>query len=112
MRCQALVRAGKGWTSCGLSADQSPRVRPAPGAYSSDCSPPEAVFASGRQETSAPTRAAGAPRSGKIARVKEGLDRFVNAQNRGGTYKGALAELKEGRKRSHWMWFVFPQVSG
>ena len=44
--------------------------------------------------------------------MKEGLDRFVNAQNRGGTYKGALAELKEGRKRSHWMWFVFPQVSG
>jgi len=40
------------------------------------------------------------------------LERFVDAQNRGGTYDGALAELRNGRKQSHWMWFVFPQVAG
>jgi uncharacterized protein (DUF1810 family) len=40
------------------------------------------------------------------------LGRFVDAQNRGGTYAAALAELRAGRKTSHWMWFVFPQVAG
>jgi uncharacterized protein (DUF1810 family) len=40
------------------------------------------------------------------------LDRFVEAQDRGGTYERALAELRAGRKRSHWMWFVFPQIEG
>jgi uncharacterized protein (DUF1810 family) len=36
------------------------------------------------------------------------LDRFVAAQA-GGVYEQALAELRDGRKRSHWMWFIFPQ---
>jgi uncharacterized protein (DUF1810 family) len=36
------------------------------------------------------------------------LDRFVAAQA-DGVYEQALAELREGRKRSHWMWFIFPQ---
>jgi uncharacterized protein (DUF1810 family) len=40
------------------------------------------------------------------------LQRFVAAQNTGGTYERALEELKAGRKRSHWMWFVFPQLAG
>ena len=40
------------------------------------------------------------------------LERFVEAQDRGGTYDQALAELRRGRKTSHWMWFVFPQVAG
>jgi uncharacterized protein (DUF1810 family) len=40
------------------------------------------------------------------------LDRFVTAQDREGTYAAALAELRAGRKRTHWMWFVFPQVVG
>jgi uncharacterized protein (DUF1810 family) len=40
------------------------------------------------------------------------LQRFVDAQNEGGTYARALAELRDGRKRSHWMWFVFPQIAG
>ncbi|MGY1593892.1 DUF1810 domain-containing protein [Geodermatophilus sp. SYSU D00708] len=39
------------------------------------------------------------------------LERFVQAQDRG-TYEQALAELRAGAKRSHWMWFVFPQVAG
>jgi len=40
------------------------------------------------------------------------LQRFVDAQDRGGTYDTALAELRAGRKRSHWMWFVLPQLTG
>jgi uncharacterized protein (DUF1810 family) len=40
------------------------------------------------------------------------LERFVLAQDDHGTYDRALAELRAGRKTSHWMWFVFPQVSG
>ena len=38
------------------------------------------------------------------------LERFVRAQE--GTYDRALAELQRGRKDSHWMWFVFPQLAG
>ncbi len=40
------------------------------------------------------------------------LARFVRAQDEAGTYERALAELRAGRKRSHWMWFVFPQLAG
>jgi uncharacterized protein (DUF1810 family) len=40
------------------------------------------------------------------------LDRFVTAQDAGGAYRTALAEVRQGRKRSHWMWFVFPQLAG
>ena len=40
------------------------------------------------------------------------LQGFLDAQDAGGTYDRALAELRAGRKTSHWMWFVFPQVSG
>ncbi|XVV08261.1 DUF1810 domain-containing protein [Actinoplanes sp. CA-131856] len=38
------------------------------------------------------------------------LDRFVSAQR--GVYEDALDEIKRGRKRTHWMWFVFPQLAG
>jgi len=40
------------------------------------------------------------------------LQRFVAAQDAGGTYERATAELRGGRKTSHWMWFVFPQIAG
>jgi uncharacterized protein (DUF1810 family) len=40
------------------------------------------------------------------------LQRFVDAQDRGGVYLQAAAELRAGRKTSHWMWFVFPQIAG
>jgi uncharacterized protein (DUF1810 family) len=40
------------------------------------------------------------------------LGRFVAAQDAGGTYERAVAELRQGRKTSHWMWFVFPQIAG
>ncbi|MFL6764806.1 MAG: DUF1810 domain-containing protein [Sphingomicrobium sp.] len=38
------------------------------------------------------------------------LRRFVEAQD--SMFEGALAELRSGAKRSHWMWFIFPQLSG
>lgn len=40
------------------------------------------------------------------------LHRFLAAQDEGDTYERALAELRAGRKTSHWIWFVFPQVAG
>jgi len=40
------------------------------------------------------------------------LQRFHVAQERGGAYATALAELRTGHKRSHWIWFVFPQLDG
>ena len=42
--------------------------------------------------------------------MKTTLDRFVESQ--AGNYPAALAELQNGRKRSHWMWFIFPQIQG
>lgn len=38
------------------------------------------------------------------------LDRFVQAQQ--GDYDRALSEVRSGRKRSHWMWYIFPQFDG
>ncbi|WP_242928412.1 DUF1810 domain-containing protein [Pontibacter vulgaris] len=38
------------------------------------------------------------------------LNRFLSAQEQ--IYPSALAEIKSGRKRSHWMWFIFPQLDG
>jgi uncharacterized protein (DUF1810 family) len=40
------------------------------------------------------------------------LEHFVRAQDSGGTYQRAVAELRNGRKTSHWMWFIFPQIAG
>jgi len=38
------------------------------------------------------------------------LTRFVDAQH--AVYSRVIAELSHGRKRSHWMWFIFPQIAG
>ena len=38
------------------------------------------------------------------------LDRFLDAQQ--GDYAVALAEVRRGRKTSHWMWYIFPQIAG
>ena len=38
------------------------------------------------------------------------LNRFLSAQE--GVYERALAELKDGQKRTHWMWYIFPQIDG
>ena len=40
------------------------------------------------------------------------LGRFVAAQDAYRSYEDATAELRRGRKTSHWMWFVFPQIAG
>src|SRR6185312_2052548 len=77
----------------------------------------------GRLERRAGARGAAAParppvRPGRGRRVCQpslmndpyDLNRFVSAQER--TYDAALAELRAGRKTSHWMWFVFPQIAG
>ena len=42
--------------------------------------------------------------------MKSDLDRFVEAQI--GQYDKALLEIRSGRKRTHWMWFIFPQLRG
>jgi uncharacterized protein (DUF1810 family) len=39
-----------------------------------------------------------------------GLERFVNAQEK--DYDTALSEIRAGRKRTHWMWYIFPQIEG
>jgi uncharacterized protein (DUF1810 family) len=40
----------------------------------------------------------------------EGLDRFAAAQEQ--IYPRALGEIRAGKKRSHWMWYIFPQLAG
>jgi uncharacterized protein (DUF1810 family) len=40
----------------------------------------------------------------------EDLKRFLDAQKR--DYQTALSEIKRGRKQSHWMWYIFPQIAG
>ena len=40
------------------------------------------------------------------------LDRFIRAQDTGASFDVALREIQCGRKTSHWIWYVFPQISG
>jgi uncharacterized protein (DUF1810 family) len=47
----------------------------------------------------------------RISKESFDLERFVEAQS-GGLHERVIAELRSGRKRSHWMWFVFPQMAG
>jgi uncharacterized protein (DUF1810 family) len=42
--------------------------------------------------------------------IEERFNRFVTAQHQ--DYPSALSEIKSGRKRSHWMWYIFPQLDG
>jgi uncharacterized protein (DUF1810 family) len=44
------------------------------------------------------------------SQVKRDLQRFIDAQQ--SVYPQVLAELRVGRKRSHWIWFIFPQIAG
>jgi uncharacterized protein (DUF1810 family) len=59
------------------------------------------------EKTVAPSRT---HRGCEARRVTPDLQRFVDAQSQ--TYDQALAELRAGEKRTHWMWFVFPQIAG
>jgi uncharacterized protein (DUF1810 family) len=47
-----------------------------------------------------------------VSEDRYGLQRFVDAQEDAAIYARALEELRRGRKRSHWIWFVFPQIAG
>lgn len=40
------------------------------------------------------------------------LNRFITAQDRLGSYDKALEEVRKGRKTSHWIWYIFPQIAG
>lgn len=40
------------------------------------------------------------------------LDRFLHAQSEEQAYQRALQEIRQGKKQTHWMWFVFPQLRG
>lgn len=42
--------------------------------------------------------------------MEEGLNRFLSAQEK--SYKRALQEIRSGKKMSHWMWYIFPQIHG
>lgn len=50
------------------------------------------------------------PRGNDDTEAPYELSRFVEAQE--GVFEVALAELRRGRKSSHWMWFIFPQLEG
>lgn len=49
-------------------------------------------------------------RNEELVYRQEGLERFVKAQKR--DYQLALAEVRAGKKQSHWIWYIFPQMSG
>jgi len=49
-------------------------------------------------------------RKGRIITMDFSLDRFRSAH--AGSYETALQEIKAGRKQSHWMWYIFPQILG
>ena len=42
--------------------------------------------------------------------ANENLQRFINAQEK--AYSIALSEIRNGKKQSHWMWYIFPQIKG
>jgi uncharacterized protein (DUF1810 family) len=42
--------------------------------------------------------------------MESNLERFLDAQE--ATYQTALSEIKKGKKQSHWMWYIFPQIQG
>ena len=47
-----------------------------------------------------------------MAPPSRSLKHFVDAQDHAGAFATALTELRAGRKRGHWIWFVFPQLAG
>jgi len=44
--------------------------------------------------------------------IKYNLGRFISIQDRGDTYNKVKKELAHGKKESHWMWYIFPQMKG
>jgi uncharacterized protein (DUF1810 family) len=50
------------------------------------------------------------PCGSKIQINSDNLNRFITAQSE--NYNNAISELKNGQKRTHWIWFIFPQIDG
>ena len=50
--------------------------------------------------------------SSTVSKLDNGLERFIEAQNKWDTYQTALVEVKAGKKKTHWIWFIFPQMVG
>lgn len=42
----------------------------------------------------------------------KGLQRFIDIQNKHNNYQIALSEIENGKKKTHWMWYIFPQMKG
>ena len=47
-----------------------------------------------------------------LSALHYGIDRFIEAQDKYNTYQTALEEVKAGRKKTHWIWYIFPQMRG
>ena len=47
-----------------------------------------------------------------LSALYHGIDRFIEAQDKYNTYQTALEEVKAGRKKTHWIWYIFPQMRG
>ena len=47
-----------------------------------------------------------------LSALHHGIDRFIEAQNKHNAYQTALDEVKAGRKKTHWIWYIFPQMRG
>ena len=52
----------------------------------------------------------GTYRDGKVFNMNDRLERFREAQER--DYETAFMEIRSGKKTSHWMWYMFPQIAG
>ena len=47
-----------------------------------------------------------------LSALHHGIDRFIEAQDKHNAYQPALDEVKAGRKKTHWIWYIFPQMRG
>ena len=47
-----------------------------------------------------------------LSALHHGIDRFIEAQDKHNAYQTALEEVKAGRKKTHWIWYIFPQMRG
>ena len=47
-----------------------------------------------------------------LSALHHGIDRFIKAQDKHNAYQTALEEVKAGRKKTHWIWYIFPQMRG
>src|SRR4030095_13678890 len=100
-----MPRTPTRWTSPTPAPRSGARSKP----RSTPCAPSSAKAASAR---GAGSRSSGARTEVAMPTADDpfNLHRFVDAQ--APVYERVRAELKDGRKQSHWMWFIFPQIAG